>query len=270
MTEVSVAIPTSILQVESTLLLKTLRVHQVARTLSIFGVSTAVFYRDFETGEQEHEEYAELIRRQWSFFFTPPYLRRRLVPIHPLLRHVGMLPPIRLSWFDAPRELEPGDERVAFIAKSKRGFKAHVDSSRVFKAVGDCREGFSVVRVSSPESGVVECLDKEFYRGPRLVFKNSLKQVYEDSAGFKIIATSRYGRVPGVDDLFALGMHERVLIVFGSPRRGLHEMARAEGIGELGEVWNTVPGQLVKTVRTEEALIITLGLVNYALRLKGL
>jgi predicted SPOUT superfamily RNA methylase MTH1 len=270
MTEIDVAVPTSILRVESTLLLKTLRIHQVARILGIFGVSRIFFYRDFETDPSTHREYAGLIRKQWEYFFTPPYLRRRLVPRNPLLKHVGMLPPIRLEWFDVPRRLKPGDERVGYVFKEGGGFKVYVDSSRVFNAVGECREGLGVIRIVDPGEKMAECVDKVFYKGPEPRFADSFKQLLEESRGARIVATSRYGRVPGFEDLSALSSSNRVLILFGSPSRGLHDIAGAEGfrLEELGDVWNTVPGQRVKTVRTEEALIITLGLVNHALKLK--
>uniref|UniRef100_A0A7C2BKP1 RNA methyltransferase n=1 Tax=Thermosphaera aggregans TaxID=54254 RepID=A0A7C2BKP1_9CREN len=270
MTEIDVAIPTSILQVESTLLLKTLRIHQVARTLGIFGVSKAFFYKDFETGLTEHREFVGLIRKQWEYFYTPPYLRRRLVPKSPLLKHVGILPPLRLDWFDVPRGLKPGDERVGYVFRKGGGFKVYVDSSRVFNATGDCREGLAVIRITDPEGKTAECLDKDFYKGPELRFTDSFKQLVEENRDARIVATSRYGRVPGFQELSSLASSNRVLILFGSPRRGLHDIARAEGVvlEELGDVWNTVPGQRVKTVRTEEALIITLGLVNHALKLK--
>ncbi|MGB9827244.1 hypothetical protein IMZ38_01975 [Thermosphaera chiliense] len=270
MTEVDVAVPTSILRVESTLLLKTLRIHQVARILGIFGVSRAFFYKDFETDLSAHREYVRLIRKHWEYFFTPPYLRRRLVPRSPVLKHVGILPPIRLEWFDVPRGLKPGDERVGYVFKKSGSFKVYIDSSRVFDATGECREGLTVIRIVDPEEKIAECVDRDFYKGPELRFTDSFKQLVEGNRDARIVATSRYGRVPGFDELSALASSSRVLILFGSPGRGLHDIAGAEGLRleELGDVWNTVPGQKVKTVRTEEALIITLGLVNHALKLK--
>jgi len=54
-------------------------------------------------------------------------------------------------------------------------------------------------------------------------------------------------------------------ILFGSPKYDLFEISEQEGIDLskfIDYTWNTVPGQKVVSVRTEEALIITLGVVN--------
>jgi predicted SPOUT superfamily RNA methylase MTH1 len=55
------------------------------------------------------------------------------------------------------------------------------------------------------------------------------------------------------------------LILFGAPARGLHEIAKDEGsnLNSLVDfVLNTVPGQGTETVRTEEALMATLAVLN--------
>lgn len=82
------------------------------------------------------------------------------------------------------------------------------------------------------------------------------------------IGTSRYGTP--VEELWSeisksLSNVESVLIVFGSPRRGLLEILSQEGKKptDLFHFFvNTVPSQQVATVRTEEALFITLGMLN--------
>jgi predicted SPOUT superfamily RNA methylase MTH1 len=57
----------------------------------------------------------------------------------------------------------------------------------------------------------------------------------------------------------------RTLVAFGAPARGLHEIAREEGVNlnDLVDfVVNTVPGQGTETVRTEEALLASLAILN--------
>ena len=56
-----------------------------------------------------------------------------------------------------------------------------------------------------------------------------------------------------------------VLVVFGSPERGLHEIAREGGINlnDIADfVVNTIPEQGTETVRTEEALLASLAILN--------
>jgi hypothetical protein len=58
------------------------------------------------------------------------------------------------------------------------------------------------------------------------------------------------------------------LIVFGSPKRGLQEILKQEGKTpeEAFDYFiNTVPNQNVSTVRTEEAILISLGILNLTL-----
>ena len=57
----------------------------------------------------------------------------------------------------------------------------------------------------------------------------------------------------------------RVLLVFGAPARGLHEIVKDEGLNlaDVADfVVNTIPGQGTVTVRTEEALLASLALLN--------
>ncbi|MEM4827418.1 MAG: putative RNA uridine N3 methyltransferase, partial [Desulfurococcaceae archaeon] len=60
-----------------------------------------------------------------------------------------------------------------------------------------------------------------------------------------------------------------LLILFGSPKYDLFELSEQEHfrIQEYADfIWNTVPDQKVTTVRTEEALVITLAIVNIYLK----
>jgi len=87
------------------------------------------------------------------------------------------------------------------------------------------------------------------------------------------IGTSRYGTpVEELQSEISNSMNsaESILIAFGSPKKGLQEILRHEGKNptDLFHFFvNTVPGQQVATVRTEEALFITLGMLN-EMRLK--
>jgi predicted SPOUT superfamily RNA methylase MTH1 len=58
---------------------------------------------------------------------------------------------------------------------------------------------------------------------------------------------------------------DSVLVAFGAPTRGLYEIAKDEGVKlvELVDfVVNTIPAQGTETVRTEEALLATLAILN--------
>ena len=62
---------------------------------------------------------------------------------------------------------------------------------------------------------------------------------------------------------------QRVLVAFGAPSRGLHEIAEGEGVKlrSISDfVVNMVPNQGTVTVRTEEALFASLAILNVHLK----
>ena len=64
-------------------------------------------------------------------------------------------------------------------------------------------------------------------------------------------------------------MAERILVAFGAPSRGLHEIVKKENsrLEDIADfIVNTVPEQGTETVRTEEALIATLAIMNVHFR----
>ena len=52
-------------------------------------------------------------------------------------------------------------------------------------------------------------------------------------------------------------------MAFGAPTKGLYEIFKQEDLDDVTDfVVNTIPHQKVETVRTEEALFVTLGILN--------
>ncbi|MEM1878819.1 MAG: putative RNA uridine N3 methyltransferase [Desulfurococcaceae archaeon] len=272
-TRIRVALPSSILSVEPSLIQKSFRVHQVARWTSIFGVSEVVFYKDFSTSTEEFNEHLRIIREHWKYLFTPPYLRKILVPLSPELKYAGMLPPIRLNVFNVSRKPISGEERLAYVFRGSNGeLKAHLGSVEPFKIIGECSKVNSVVlvKVISSENREAVCLDKEVYRGPVLASTSSLKETVTRYRGIVdyIIVTDRKGSVPTLHEVEGVRGRD-LLILFGSPKYDLFELSEQEHfrIQDYADfIWNTVPEQKVATVRTEEALIITLAIVNIYLK----
>jgi predicted SPOUT superfamily RNA methylase MTH1 len=95
-----------------------------------------------------------------------------------------------------------------------------------------------------------------------------LGQFLADSNFDLIIATARLGSKFGkVAEMIGEKWRSagQVLVVFGAPSRGLHEIAKAEGArldALVDFVVNTIPAQGTATVRTEEALLATLAVFN--------
>lgn len=272
MVYIAVAIPSSILSVEHGLFLKTIRIHQVIRFTSIFGVSQITVYRDPFTKPSDHYVYTTLFRKISEYFLTPPYLRRKIVKIDEELRFVGAMPPLRLNIFDVSRKGRVGEVRIAYIVDKNRGV-VDVGLGSLLRLINpdECvtiKGKFVVVELMDLHLGKARCRENGVYVGPSIDFANSFNETLQrySNEGFFIIATSRWGEEPTLNDLTKLKRIDKLLITFGSPNYGLHEIAEKEGF-ELGSrvnaVWKTILNQRVKTVRTEEALIGTLALLSY-------
>jgi hypothetical protein len=100
------------------------------------------------------------------------------------------------------------------------------------------------------------------------VEKNSFGNVVKDRGFDLIIATSRHG-VPLRDVVGKIAEEWRkanaIVVAFGAPTQGLYEIVKSEGL-DLDDVVdfvvNTIPEQGTETVRTEEALIASLAILN--------
>jgi len=278
MVSVTVAIPSSVLEVEPGLLLKTLRVHQIIRYSSIYGVSRIALYKDPFTSPGAHERYVQLFGKLHRYLLTPPYLRRKLIPLDPDLRYVGLLDPLRLKAYNVSKHGVVGEIRIGLL----EGSRVDVGLKELFilENPSECtsiKNGMVIVELTSLNPPTAKCVDFKPYMGPELEVYASLTEVvdeYAEKHGEKtlILATSRFGRVPSIKTLTELSKQDSILVLFGAPRYGLYEIARAEGFNledRVADVWNTIPGQCVKTVRTEEALIATLAIINMYARTRS-
>jgi predicted SPOUT superfamily RNA methylase MTH1 len=100
------------------------------------------------------------------------------------------------------------------------------------------------------------------------VEKDSFSKLVKRGGFDLTIATSKYG-VPFhavAEKIFEKwDKAEKILVAFGAPSEGLYEIARREGFNLdeiVGFVVNTVPEQGTETVRTEEAIIASLAVLN--------
>src|SRR5712692_694120 len=99
---VCVAIPDTVLEEHDSLRDKTVKLGQIARACSVFGVETVQVFLD-PGGRGE----SGLIRRVLEYLETPQYLRRKLFPLDESLKFAGLLPPMRIpshkSWVDVEK-----------------------------------------------------------------------------------------------------------------------------------------------------------------------
>lgn len=278
MVHLVVAIPSSVLSVEHGLLLKTIRIHQILRFASIYGVSQLTVYRDPFTKPSDHYIYTNLFKKISDYFLTPPYLRRRIIRPDEDLKFVGAMPPLRLNVYDVSRKGRVGEKRVAALVDGTRGL-VDVGLNSLFRVVNvsDCivvKGRLTYVELLDLDLNKARCVENGTYLGPSIEFTNSLNEALNRyfNDGFFILATSRWGEEPSLSELIKIKGIEKLLIAFGSPNYGLHEIAEKEGFElktRVNVVWKTILNQRVKTVRTEEALISTLALINFFIEKKN-
>jgi predicted SPOUT superfamily RNA methylase MTH1 len=269
-----VAIPASVLTVEPSLQLKTIKVGLIARFLAIFRVDELHVYVD----KAESWRDLDIFKTITSYMLVAPYLRRRVFPPSvPALRYAGMLPPLQLETHGVggPRV---GEIRQALVL-SRRGRVASVEAGlnevvRVEVTRPYSRGDIIHVKIEAlePEKKLIEVDPRAEGVYPGFTFEG-----HEDFARLvrilkarncRMLATSRKGRLLNEvwNDVTALAAEAECLaILFGAPDRGLYEIASESGL-ELEQVAdivvNTIPGQGVLRVRTEEAIAATLAILN--------
>lgn len=267
------AVPYSYALTEHKPLLRAYKWGVLARLLGVYRVDEIILYQ--AAGEEVSDELAEEARTILEYLVAAPYLRRRLYPLTPALRYVGAVPPLQLPTHGVggPRRGECREALVLEVRGGKAVLEAGLRRPIVVEAPpgGRLRSGERVlVTLLDPGRGLVRLgCRPEPYSGYRVATAPGLRGVVERAQrrGDVLIATSRLGRTasPGLLRRLSRDASRGVMVLFGSPWTGLHELARREGwsLEELGApVLNTVPCQGTRTVRVEEAVAATLALLN--------
>ena len=275
-TKLCVAIPASLVADTPHLREKTAKLGTIARACAIFGTHEIILYPDY--AQQERTEDMELCERILRFIETPQYLRKRLFGLSPSLKYAGILPPLQIPPHDVPRSVHDcreGDVREGVVvARHDGSLEIDVGLERTLECQGALQVGTRItVRLTDVERNLVgEITDPtkiSIYWGYRVKqSKFKLATLLEKERFDLRIGTSRYGANildiwPKISSL--MKNSGSILVAFGSPRLGLTEILSQEGKspeGVFSFLINTVPEQNVVTVRTEEAMLVSLGLLN--------
>lgn len=230
-------------------------------------------YRDAEGFDRDARLLVDLL----NYLACPQYLRRLVYPLRPEFKYVGALPPL-----GAPNhplesrvaELPPTSYREGVVVECRRGLlivEAGLD--RPIEVSGRGGPGDRVVVKIVKEGGglaatLVDRGQVPFYFGFRARLDlRGLGEVVKDCGYSFVLATSRLG-LP-LDEALPLlreRLREPTLVLFGSPREGLAEIVKREGLSlsDVAELTvNFIPNQGVRTVRTEEALLASLAVINF-------
>ncbi|MCC7553480.1 MAG: RNA-binding protein [Methanobacteriaceae archaeon] len=266
--KVSVFLPSSFISETKDYKLKTSKIGIIGRSLAVFGINDVIIYNDDSIDVNLAEKDADFINEILNYMNTPQYLRKRAFPIKGELKHVGILPPLRTPHHPSYDELNVGDYRQGFTVKrnNKGTFVDIGIDDLVF-----CKEqltvnkifSFKVTRIAKEVIVTPEEPDG-IYWGYNVVstnksLKNSLKLLNPDF----VVLTTRYGEnINSIFDELTNKVYnsKNIAILFGGPYSSIEENISSSNWDNCKI--NFIPSQGTETVRTEEAVIATLSIIN--------
>lgn len=263
-----VSLPDTLLEETDSLLMKTVKLGYIARSCAIFGVDQIEIYKE-KSGKGESKFIAKLL----SYLETPQYLRKRLFKLDKDLKYAGILHPLRIP--SHKRKVSFGDIMINEVREgiTKKENFAYIGLDRDIKLKGSFPAGKRVtVRIVSKEPFVGEIIQKEQvpeYWGYDIKVC-SQEDVFKDEKYKLKLSTSRYGNsIKSIGDKLKEGIFssDSIKIVFGSPSKGLFDIFGPELTKFSSFVVNLYLEQNVETVRTEEALMTALSMINNMLAL---
>jgi len=279
-TKVSIAIPASIVSDTPHLREKTSKIGAIGRTAAIFKVEEIIIYPDNVKANQTRE--TDLITLLLSYMETPQYLRKRLFKLEPELQYAGILPPLRTAHHPLERmikRLRVSEYREGVtLSKEREGTLVDIGVEQPALILNEYLPiGQRItVKIQKIDKQVqVELADRDEIRGfwgySVTKEKQSFGKMLKSRKLDLTIATSRLGIsfAEVAEEISARWRSAKtVLVAFGAPNQGLHEIARFEDFvleDIVDFVVNTIPSQGTETVRTEEALIASLAVLNVRL-----
>ncbi|KAJ4722405.1 Methyltransferase C9orf114 protein [Melia azedarach] len=289
---VSIAVPGSIIDNTQSLELATRLAGQIARAATIFRIDEVVIFDNKSsshnnshvsaaTKSNDNESGAAFLVRIMRYLETPQYLRKALFPMHGSLRFVGMLPPLDAPHHLRKHEWAPYREGVTLKERVPNSAGTLVDVGlnknvavdqvlepgvRVTVAMGTDRN----LDAGPPRQIVPSCKPKEesgIYWGYKVRYAPNISSVFKDCSykvGYDyLIGTSEHGDVVKSSEL-TLPAFRHLLIAFGG-LAGLEEsiegddnLKRKNAREVFDSYFNTCPHQGSRTIRTEEAIFISL------------
>ena len=267
-----VALPDTSLADSTNLRKKTTKAGRIARAIAVFRVEEVFVYKTGFLPPSKMRD-ADLLVRILRYLDTPQYLRRRIFPKSSSLQFAGTLPPLRIS-------SHPLQSSLANLSKGSVRWGVQVRPNQIdlgFDRLIDYPEIVSerdptLFRVVNTSPKIVletiERSDVQEYWGYEASRIGGLVDLLKQSEGMTRIGFSR--NAPSFknleDDIIStISNTQSVLAIFGGPERGIIELCanKQEDIKHHVDFWvNTIEGQGTETVRLEEALLVSLGLLN--------
>lgn len=291
----SIAVAASCIENAQNLQLASILAGQIARAAAVFNVDEVVVFDDVSTAHSSNiSPAAALFARVLQFMETPQYLKKALIPMHPDLKFAGVLPPM-----DAPHHLratEWGSFREGTIRLSSKEAGSFVDVGLELDAhIEQCVQPNIRVTLRMGEKPNIICIEnRQVYKAELSTpttpkEENGLYWGYITRIAHSLEAVIHGCPFPGGEYDLKLGTSEHgertpiaklefpkykhCLIAFGGPQ-GLEAALKTDAIlsgrhespAELTDRYlNTCFDQGSRTIRTEEAVLISLAFLKPAL-----
>lgn len=264
--KISIAIPDSCLNDDSTNLDKSRKIADIARACAIFKVETIYIYEH----ESDNDD-KSLLLTILKYLDTPQFLRRRLFPKMNELKYAGVLHPLKIPSHVTPadhKKIKNGTHRDGVIIKTQGKLFADFGINVLLPYRGGIKVGKRITaRFSSgqPDYKYKEVLKNEAseYWGYVVKDRGPLSKVISAWEGAMIL-TSRKGKIITHEQIKNYqSMADPLLVVYGSTDQGIHEIL-GKNLNNIpnSRVLNFFPVQATETVRLEEAILGTLAMLN--------
>ncbi|MFX1576299.1 MAG: putative RNA uridine N3 methyltransferase [Promethearchaeota archaeon] len=271
----SIALPTSFIDVSPNKAQKTQQVGRIARALAIFRVDEIILYQDKHNKKQKRN--LELISNILEYMETPQYLRKHIFGKRPTLQYVGLLPPLRTPHHPLVKnsaDIRNGEirEGVSYEIKGKAVVDVGVEYPLpLLQAKSKLNPQRITVEIRRNEKGKLIARPAITSRSGRYWgytvsrLESSLGTFLSRPRGYGfIIATSRKG-IPLEEKTEVIRTQwqkfGKLLLLFGSYKEGVKEILQRESV-DLATVVdysiNLVCNQGTATIRTEEAVLVGL------------
>jgi methyltransferase len=265
--KISIAIPDSSLSDEITQKEKTAKISKIARACAIFHIDEIFIYHE-TFGEKSD---AILMSTILKYQETPQYFRRSLYPKMDLLKYSGILHPLNIpshSKISDSKKIKVGDAREGIVVsfKGKKFIDAGIKKLIPYFGKEKIGKRITIQFKSEYPNFSIKEISKDTlkdYWGYKVKERGNLISLLSSWSG-KILLTSRKGKMFTTEtSKWIFYSATPILVVFGSPERGLHEILGGK-INQIqnSKIMNFFPNQATDTVRLEEAIMGILSILN--------
>ena len=267
-----VALPDTALTDCSDLRQKTVKAGSIARALAVFRVDNVYIYHTGTLATSKKRD-ADLLTKLLRYMDTPQYLRKRIYPKSSSLKYAGILPPLRTRSHPLESTKSKLQEGVVRWGVQIRSGKVDLGLDRPInyaKTISERDPTLFRVKKILPRI-VIEIIDREDveeYWGFAVERVRELSGLLEENDDATRVGFSRnappFHRLES-DLKSTVAGTQSVLAIFGGPGHGILEVfkEKREMVKSNIDFWvNTIPDQGTETVRLDEALLVSLGVLN--------